>query len=383
MNPAIDAVSIASNNTSNATSNTGIALRNAEVTTKLAQMRTWLRQTDARAVRLRGTDWFGWATAGGSNTVLLTTEVGVAEVVVTANDAFMLTDDIEAARLRDEECPAPFQLQVRRWAQAHDHDNFVAALIERGTVLSDRPQHGESPLPASALIDKLLLSDTEQDRYRRLGFEAAQAMTEVLHAAQPDWTEHQLAGAGAQSLWQRGIHPALILAAGEQRLPLYRHPTPSAARIGNCAMLVFCARRYGLYASLTRFVAFDKASTRQPILLDIEAAALNVCRAGTPLSMVFEALFDGYRSAGNPAAIEEHHQGGVTGYLAREYLASPSASLVLQNRMALAFNPSCSGLKVEDTFLMQPTGLENITLDPAWPTCTVAGRPRPLWLERH
>ena len=378
MSPPIERVGNASD-----ASTTSIALRNAEVSTKLAQMRAWLRHTDARAVRLRGTDWFAWATAGGSNTVLLTTEVGVAEVVVTANDAFMLTDDIEVARLRDEECPAPFQLQVRRWAQPQDHDNFVATLVDRGTMLSDRPQHNEAPLPASALLDKLLLSDTEQDRYRCLGVEAAQAMTEVLHETQPDWTEHQLAGAGARALWQRGIQPALILAAGAQRLPLYRHPTPSSARIGDCAMLVFCARRHGLYASLTRFIAFENASTRQPILLDIEAAALDVCRAGTPLSTVFQALLNGYRSAGNPAAIEEHHQGGVTGYLAREVLASPSASLVLQNRMALAFNPSCSGLKVEDTFLIQPTGLENITLDPLWPTCTVAGRLRPLWLERH
>jgi Xaa-Pro aminopeptidase len=356
--------------------------RDTEVTAKLGSMRMWLAATDARAVRLCGTDWFAWATAGASNTVLMTTEVGIAELVVTATDAFVLTDDIEASRLQDEELPPQYQLQVRRWAQPHDHDNFVNALVDRGAILSDRPHRAELPLPPEALGHKLILCEAEQQRYRALGCDAAQAMTEVLHAAQPDWTEYQLAGAGAQALWQRGIHPALVLAAGEDRLPRYRHPTPSSSRLGRHAMLVFCARRHGLYASLTRFVAFEAASPRQHILLDIEAAALDACRVNVPLSSIYQVFANGYREAANPAAIEEHHQGGITGYLAREIIAGPTTALTLQHGMALAFNPSCSGFKVEDTFLLQPTGLENLTVDPAWPTCAVGGRQRPLWLER-
>ena len=358
-----------------------------EINAKLEQMRQWLSHTGAKAIRLRGTDWFAWATAGGSNTVLLTSEVGVADIVVTAHDALMLTDDIEADRMRDEELPAVYRLQVCRWVQSHElqpaHNRFVASLADGGSVLSDRPQLGELPLPAIALMHKLLLCDAEQERYRALGRDAALAMSEVLCEAQPDWTEYQLAGAGAQALYRRGIDPALILAAGERRLPLYRHPMPSAEPIGQRAMLVFCARRNGLYASLTRFVTFGKASSRLPLLLDIEAAALDACRADTPLSAVYQVLSDAYRSAGDAAAIEEHHQGGVTGYLAREAIANPASTLILQNRMALAFNPSCTGLKVEDTFLLQPSGLENLTIDPSWPATTVSGRARPLWLERQ
>jgi hypothetical protein len=51
-------------------------------------------------------DWFAWATAGGSNTVLLAAETGVAEVLVTDEAAWILTDEIEAQRLKDEEVPA-------------------------------------------------------------------------------------------------------------------------------------------------------------------------------------------------------------------------------------------------------------------------------------
>lgn len=363
--------------------NISVSTRNDEITTKLVYVREWLSLTAARAVRLRGTDWFAWMTAGGSNTVLLTTETGVAEIVVTHSDAFMLTDDIEASRFQDEELPAAFQLRVRRWALPEDHQRFVATLIEGGTVISDRPQPGEQPLPPQAMLRKLVLCDAEHDRYRNLGRDAALAMSDVLRDAHPDWTEYELAGAGARALWQRGIHPALILAAGEHRLPRYRHPTPSSARIGQRAMLVFCARRHGLYASLTRFVSFGAASLRQPLLLDIEASALAACQDGARLSAIYQLFADAYRSAGNPAAIEEHHQGGVTGYLAREHLAEPASTLILKHGMALAFNPSFSGVKVEDTFLIHADGLENLTVDPSWPARYVAGRSRPLWLERR
>src|SRR3954466_3946430 len=49
-----------------------------------------------------GAEWFGWARGGGSNGVLLTTDVGFAEVVITVDRAYVLTDQIEAERLRAE-----------------------------------------------------------------------------------------------------------------------------------------------------------------------------------------------------------------------------------------------------------------------------------------
>ncbi len=172
-----------------------------------------------------------------------------------------------------------------------------------------------------------------------------------------------------------------MLVAGEQRLPRYRHPTPSQAAVGQCAMLVFCARRNGLYANLTRFVSFGKASSRQHDIMAVEAAALAACMPGQRLSAVYRALEDAYRRTGEPRAIRQHHQGGITGYLARELIAAPATSLPLACGMAVAFNPSFSGIKMEDTFLLEEGGLENLTCDPAWPAANVEGRLRPLWLE--
>jgi hypothetical protein len=42
---------------------------NKAESTKLELIRQTLLQTEAQAMRLHRTDWFAWATAGGSNTV--------------------------------------------------------------------------------------------------------------------------------------------------------------------------------------------------------------------------------------------------------------------------------------------------------------------------
>lgn len=356
--------------------------RAAEAAAKLALVRDYLARHGAAALRLRGSDWFAWITAGGSNAVLHTTGTGVADVLVTQDEAAILTDEIEAARLREEEIPAGFSFHVTPWAQVELRERYVLGLAGDAPVLSDHPHGGEQPLVNGLRQRRMVLLESEQQRYRQLGRDAAEAMTAALRRARPEWTEHDLAAAGAAELWRRGIHPALVLAAGERRLPLYRHPTPTHERIGARAMLVFCARRHGLYANLTRFVSFaGPAPQEQAALMEVEATGLAAVVPGTSLSAVYHAFAAAYRHADREGAIDEHHQGGITGYLAREIVATASTATELENGMAFAFNPSFAGLKMEDTFLLGPQGLDNLTLDPQWPAVTVQGRQRPLWLE--
>ena len=363
--------------------------RAAEVSEKLALLRAALAEAGAQAIRLRGTDWFAWATAGGDSSVLLAADCGVAEVLVTRDDAVILTDTIEAERLRVEQVPPGFTFHIAPWAETELRDTYVLGVANGGVVLSDRTRngngHAEQPLPASLRLRRMVLLPAEQERYRALARDAAIAMSETLHAARPEWTELELAAAGAGALWRRGIQPALVLAAGSRRLPLFRHPVPTAEPLGSRAMLVFCARRHGLVANLSRGLAFsplsDDERNAQADLLQVEATGLDAVRPGQSLAAVYHALEAAYRHANRPDAIREHHQGGITGYQAREIVASPSTATGIETGMAFAFNPSFAGMKVEDTFLLGANGLENLTPDPDWPATTIQGRARPIWLE--
>lgn len=352
----------------------------SEIAEKIALLRTWIAALDAGAMRLRGTDWFAWATAGGSSAVLLAAETGIAEILVTPEHAFVLTDAIEAQRLQDEEVAGVYEWNVVPWADVAAQDRFALELASGRTVVSDRPNPNELLLPRTFVQQRYVLTSGEVKRYAEVGRLAADAMTEVMSSARATWTEFDLAGAGAEALWSRGLHPALTLASGERRLPLYRHPTPSREALGRRAMLVFCARGHGLYANLTRFVEFglDERDERRHALLHAEAEGLDACRPGALLSDVYKALKQAYEKLGEPEAIHQHHQGGITGYLAREVVATPATAVQLENGMAFAFNPSFSGIKVEDTFVLDDSGLRSLTSDRRWPTELVSGRARPL-----
>ena len=364
----------------------------SEVSGKLAGIRAILVAHGLAGVRLRGVDWFSWVTGGASSVVILTNEIGVAEVLVTAAGAWVLTDVIERARIFGEElspeAQAALPIHAVPWQTPAAFDEFVAAQTGKGVVASDRSRPGSSerPLPAELVALKRRLGAPEIARYRELGAQAARAMTLALQDARPDWTEQRLAGRGAELLWERGIHPTLVLVAGERRAETVRHPLPTPALLGRKAMLVFCARRHGLYACFTRWVCFGTPLTedrqRLETLAGIESRALAASKPGARLGQISGELARAYADAGCPEEIDRHHQGGTTGYLSREAVARPDSREELEDATALAWNPSLPGAKLEDTMLMQDGQFEILTHDPEWPTFARDGRSRPDFLVR-
>jgi Xaa-Pro aminopeptidase len=359
--------------------------RHSEVATKIAYIRNRLGST--ATLRLRGSDWFAWITAGGSNNVLLSQEYLIAEVLITPSEAWVLTDEVDARRLLDEELPDNFQVFRGRWSAPSERDEMIRDSVGASQIYSDRPASGEQPIPPDMLQIRRQLMACEIERYRQVGQLASDAMYDVMMAAKPTWTERELAAAGAQALLQRGLEPVLTLAAGARRMLLYRHATPTAEPLERMAMLTLSARGHGLYANLTRTVCFDRLSGQEQelhaIVRLIESEALACTKPGIRLDQVYQILDSAYRYHGFENAIEQFHQGGTTGYLHRDIVASPLTNHTLDKCEVVAWNPSLPGARIEDTFLIScHNGLENLTLGSKWPTVEVEGRPRPVVLER-
>ena len=357
-----------------------------ELSAKTELLRQVIERHDLGTIRLRGQDWFAWATCGGSNAVLMATDAGVAEVLATRDGVHVLTDAIEADRLRAEEVPSGVEVVAFPWADGAAGEAHVREAAAGGAIASDQPADGEGPLPASLVAAKRRLLQPEVERYRSVGGDAATAMTETLGQAMPEMTELELAGIGADALLKRGLEPALILVAGSERMDRHRHPRPTTSRIGDRVEVVVCGRRAGLFANLTRFAWFREPTeaerrTATDVAL-VEAEAFDATRPGATLGAVFAAITVAYARLGHPRAELEHHQGGTTGYRSREVIATPEDRTKLEVPVALAWNPSLSGAKIEDTVLLTEAGLEVLTVDPSWPSFEVAGRQRPDLLVR-
>ena len=109
-------------------------------------------------------------------------------------------------------------------------------------------------------------------------------------------------------------------------------------------MLVACARRYGLVASVTRIVSFDPLGSDErdayERLLHVEQAFLDASRAGARLGDVVAAGTAAYGAHGfDPHEWHRHHQGGFSGFQPREFPASPASDELVDGRRRPRLEP--------------------------------------------
>jgi len=230
------------------------------------------------------------------------------------------------------------------------------------------------------------LLPAELARYRALGREVAEVLTDAATAALPEHAERDVAARLASDLVARGIDPLVTLVAGRSRIG-HRHPLPTAASIGDRAMLVVCGRRHGLIANATRWVRFGPADADETDaarrILEVEAAFLDATVPGATLGDAFAAGIAAYAANGfDPDEWRRHHQGGAAGYAGRDPRAVPGIADLVRAGQAFAWNPTAPGAKVEDTVLVGASGFDVLTFDPRWPTVRVARRERPIELVR-
>ena len=358
-------------------------MSSSELTEKRRRLHALLDAHRLDAIVLRRPGNVAWYSCGGRSHILATPDVGVADIVVRRDGDEVVTAVNEAPRLEAEELAAlDARFNVLPWEADRE-----AALPAGPRVGSDSPL-GESLDVSSAIEEaRRALPPPEVDRYRALGRDAAEAMTEAARLLRPESTEYEAAAALARALVARETDPIVLLVAGEERLPHHRHPLPTSAPLGRLVMLVACARRHGLIANLTRFVAFgglpDDLRERHERLLRVDVAFNLATVPGRPVGDAFRAGLAAYEAHGFGAGEWRlHHQGGLTGYEGRDYFATAGSAALVEEAQAFAWNPSVPSLKSEDTILARADSPEVLTVDPEWPAQEVDGMARPLVLER-
>jgi hypothetical protein len=281
-------------------------------------------------------------------------------------------------------------------AYANEAERLHAEELGPDVEVHAAPWHRPLPAPAADVLReeehpealrrlRASLLPGERARYASLGRDVARRVSAQLRDVSPDESEHDLAARLLHAIATAGAEPVVILAAGESRGAV-QHPLPTAARLGRRAMAVVGARRHGLVANLTRWVSFDDPTRTGDVesrLREVEADAFAATRVGRPLGDVLVDISTSYAGHGfGPDAWRAHHQGGPTGYLGRDPKATPGATDRVQAGQAFAWNPWAPGAKVEDTVIVDTSGIEVLTIDPEWPAMSVRGIPRPLTLFR-
>ncbi|ARS91156.1 M24 family metallopeptidase [Natrarchaeobaculum aegyptiacum] len=379
---------------------------------KRERLERYLERVDLESVWFARPNAFAWLT-GGSNVVDRADPVGVAAVGYDGSDVCVLTNNVEADRIENEELPDlddAVAVEVFPWHET----SLEAAIAER----VDGPAAADIDVPGLERVDptplRQPLTARDRDRYRELGREVSRSVEAVCRELRPEDTEREVAAAVRVALSARGIEAPVVLVGGADRAGQYRHYTPTTARLGDYALVSVTAARAGLHASCTRTVAFDPPAwleRRHEAAARVETTALAATQAvGTVgeggLSSrdrgtsgdVFAAIQDAYDAVSYPGEWEHHHQGGAAGYSGREWIATPDSEHPVGLPMAYAWNPTVEGAKSEGTVLVTgrdedgdgndtsddraENGFEPLTSTGDWPTITVEAIGYDLELER-
>ena len=306
---------------------------------------------------------FAWYTGGADNRVDHGDPVGVASVVVTRDDIYILTNNIEAPRMREEQTP---EMEVVAYPWHEEPAALLRELIGGASVGTDFPSEFGPDLSAEIAPLRYVLDGDAIEDYRRLGEDTAIAVSEAAGSLSPETDELEAAADLSAACLERGIFVPVLLAASGERLVRYRHPIAHGGSLGRQAMLVACAERGGLFASVTRMIYFEDpdpqtASRQEACEGVLRRMREEATRQGRTLAQAFEDCRRFYAEAGFPEGWRDHHQGGMTGYASREVIATPGTQQEIREGQAFAWNPSLVGAKAEETFVLGPEGPEILT----------------------
>ncbi len=328
------------------------------------KLRELMERLELGALLLRRPANFAWYTNGGDNRVDHASPLGVADVLITLEAECIFTNNIEAPRMRNEQTP---HLAVVEHPWYEDEAAAIRQVVGDTPLGTDFSLEGALDVSSEVAPLRYVLDPDALERYRKVGADAAVAVREAADSLKPGMSEHEAAANLAAACRRRGLFSSVLLAAADDRITSYRHPIPHGETIERRAMLVVSAERGGLYANATRMVHFGEPDAELKRRQEACEIILRRMReeATTPGRTLADAFADCrrfYAEEGFPEEWRLHHQGGMTGYASREIIATPHTEQQIRVGQAFAWNPSITGAKAEETFVLTEDGPEVITL---------------------
>lgn len=350
-----------------------------ELETKTDRLGAMLEREGFDAVLLNAQHNFAWLTGGGSNGIDLSRENGAASLLITrSGKRYILASMIEIERMLAEEVseddfePIDFSWQGEKANSGIMVEKAKFVLETNAKLATDLFIDATTPsIESKIALCRYELTPEEVERYKKLGKDAGAATRSVIERLAPGESEIEIAAKFRNELAAHNINSVVTLVAADERIDRFRHPVPTENRWRKTLMIVTCARRGGLIASLSRLINVGEVSGelqhKTEAAAFVNAKLFAATRPGVVGSALYKVASDAYAEKGFPTEINLHHQGGAIGYRTREWVAHPKSSEVVKMNQAFAWNPSIAGTKVEETVISTQSGVETITTSPDFP----------------
>ena len=352
---------------------------NSEIAIKTERLQKMLEAERLGGVLLNSQHNFAWLTGGKSNAINASAENGACFLFVRGDGKkFVLANNIEMPRVLTEEIPAEdfepieFTWQDEKSAGSFVFDKAKSLLLNNREICSDLALN-----PNFRSIENLIapcrfeLTEQEIERYRRLGKDAGEALRKIFGQISTGETETEIAAKTRSTFGEYNIQPVVTLVGADERIEKYRHPVPTANRWRKTVLIAVCAKREGLIVNLSRIACAgeipDQLNRKTEAVARVFARIADATKPGESGANLYRTAADAYAEYGFADEINQHHQGGATGYKTRDWVAHPQSGDIVLLNQAFAWNPTITGTKAEETFVVTANGAEILTISPDFP----------------
>lgn len=344
-----------------------------EIAEKKARVRELMTELHLEALLLKRTANFAWITGGGINYVGMTSDFGLAPVLITADKEYVISNNIEATRLRDEELMPDqgYQQEIYPWHDGGGEARIIERIVGKGKLGSDCGHPGSTDVSQKAAELRYSLTSWEVDRYMEFGRIVSECIEDVCKTVRPGERECNVTGRLAGRLWDYRIDTITNFCAADDRIGKYRHPLVTERKIRDRAMLCANARMKGLIISITRHVHFGIVPEVLRKIYDdnvyIDCLMMVNSVPGRKLVDPFLKGVEAYKMLGYDREWELHHQGGSIGYIGRDARVEWSTPGIIHKNQAFSWNPSITGSKSEDVMIATEDGVRLVSYPVSFP----------------
>ncbi len=350
-----------------------------EINIKLQRVHRFLMERHLAGVLLSRVDNFSWITGGiADNHIVITSEIGAASLLVMQNGRkYVLANNSEMPRLLQEDlAELGYEPKSFPWyEEIAGKLKILHQLASGGTIGSDTPLGNLAMVNPEFAPLRYQLTDSEIKKLRWVGKNATEAVIAVCRELKPGMTERMMETMASNELMKRKLRPTVLLMGVDHRVYDYHHHTPTDLPLTKYAIVNVCARRWGLVASVARFVHFGPL---EPELKRKLAAAMRISaeyeahsKPGVTAGQMIAWAKAWFAEAGFPDGWKDHHQGGAIGYAERDWLAAPESKEIIHDHQACAWNPIIRGALSFNTIIVYADHTESVTETSDWPTVPI------------
>lgn len=323
-------------------------MRLTECDPRISQLRALYHRRGNSAIVLTQPMNLSWL-LGGRMQIGIAGSGAVCTAVINDAEVVLITNNIEARRLQEEEVGDVPRILALPWA---DGEPAVQAQAELA---------GNAPLLEADCAEELqqlrsCLQGTQEQEAAQVAALCSSAVERAVLLIHPGMTEWEASGVLSGCAVANGLIPNVLFTPADEHIARYRHALSGPYPLKKTMMLSMGAQKNGLYASITRFVSFGRPEevflSAQEKTCQVAAMLYSETRPGKQYGTLFAQLKRCYAKVGAGEQIALHHQGGMGGFQTRENRLTPDQPGQVQAHQLYAWNPSVTGFKSEDMLLV-------------------------------